>query len=233
MMVAELGDSWGQTSLALPRLRLYSNGALLQAERISAAWDELHAQERANAEARARGEWTQLNIPFAASAQIAGQILIDVHAFAICWETCRQMLQYCSTLPWRAGNNVWSRRHQLFAPYKTLRDHLEHFRERLPGGDRDITEHVQSGGASQLMWSSGSLGADRTYTFAGKKYDVSQAAAEKLKSIVDEFETELADEVRKQYLRYVTTRIEEENELRAEGARQVQAEPGQRAAEQE
>lgn len=231
-MVMQLGDNWSQTSLALHRLRLYAKGALLQADRISSAWDELQAQGRANAEARERGEWPQMVDHFAASRSITDRILIDVHAFAICWETCRQMLEYCSTLPWRAGNNVWSRRHRLFAPYKTLRDHLEHFRERLPGGDRDVTEHVQSGDAAQLMWSSGSLGADRTYTFAGQKYDVSPAAAEKLKCIVDEFETELADEVRKHYLRYLTTRIEEEDKLRAEAMRQAQAGSGQRGAEQ-
>ena len=75
--------------------------------------------------------------------------------------------------------------------YKEARDHLEHFDERLPGGNPHqryssvpIYDRVSSGGLSRS-------GDHRTWEFFGDSWDVSAGTVNELRRIAFDFETKI------------------------------------------
>jgi hypothetical protein len=122
-------------------------------------------------------------------ARTMNQAFADLHLYFVCWSHVRMMLALVST---RSGFGIAvpQQDRAKLDRYKQARDHLEHFDERLPGGNPrprhlstvPIYDRVSSGSLSRN-------GDARSWEFFGDSWDVSAGTVNELHSIAFDFET--------------------------------------------
>lgn len=110
-----------------------------------------------------------------------GTLFADVHFYVICWARIAKLSQFISrTTRFRRVGLVLRRYHPELDEMIQLRDHLEHFEERLPGGTK--REQLQQPNDLFNM-------ADDHATFGGHKFDVGPNSLKVLRAIVAELRT--------------------------------------------
>jgi hypothetical protein len=119
------------------------------------------------------------------------QIFTEIHFYFIAWNTILNMVKVLiSSSRLSCIKPLFSRHKQVLEHYGSGRHDLEHFSERLPGGNR---VHTMS-----APYDIGNLHGSH-FTFGGKKWDVGPKSIEPLKSLVKELEQEVRREAIDRY----------------------------------
>ena len=103
----------------------------------------------------------------------------DVHFYFVCWSHVGKMMQVAVRAAKQPPlTTFWGKTHTKFDEYDKVRDRLEHFDERLPGGKR-VNEAVDPGDLGRF---------DETeFWLGGLSWDIGPASILRLEELASEF----------------------------------------------
>jgi len=129
---------------------------------------------------------------------------IEAHFYLICWDAVAKIIDtICqSGSGLKAPRSVWKRHRKTLESYQEVRDHLEHWTERLPWEKKkkDQWQRSSSQGSNKISGNMGYVLLKRTFTFRDeeghdKEVDISPASAELLEHICKQLNEEMVDEL--------------------------------------
>jgi len=175
------GDRWVATLTALHHAEAYVQGAALQQNRIARIDRRLHldttrAESQNGATTRRRRSLSR-DIPAMAR---------EIHFYLICWNTVGRNLRLIQELTqFRAVRQALRPHYGLFKQYTDMRDHLEHFDDRLRR--RDSAGGRRRGGAKVMKQPNDFGNSSRNvYSFGGDRLDISQKSLLTLRRVVEQ-----------------------------------------------
>jgi hypothetical protein len=123
----------------------------------------------------------------------SGAALCEAHFFFICWDSIYKVFENLreSRYGFVTPRDVLKRHRAALKSYRTARDHMEHFPERLPGQKRT----VWMGDSNSITGSVPGIRRDGIFVFHGQEWDVTERSRELLRTIVTEFVEGIAAEV--------------------------------------
>jgi hypothetical protein len=148
----------------------YLEGARVQMQRIWVNWEK--------AKARTAEDWRVAH----------SQTFRDIHYYFICWDTTLKMILFLKK--WSglsAPQRVYRQYKSELEKYKSGRDHLEHFEDRLLGKKKNREKLAQPGHL-------GDLDILGNYYFGGEHFDVSPKNVSLLEEIVSTLKIKLYEE---------------------------------------
>jgi hypothetical protein len=158
--------------LALRRIEAYVQAAQVQAARLKAPITA-YLKEVAVEDPTSMPEWP------------GAQLAADAHFYFICWDsvaknltTLRVNLAGLST-----PRKVWRKYREPLERYRSARDHLEHYSERLPMGKHSHWKYEQTEGSEMVRGDPGAVRLGSIFTLNGEEWDVSPAGAAVLESL--------------------------------------------------
>lgn len=120
------------------------------------------------------------------------ELFAEAHFYFICWRMIGEMLEAVrSRCQLRPLNQFMSQHKTKFAAYDTVRNHLEHFRERLPGGAR-VHELQVPNDLGNFSTAKGGF----TFRLNAQRWDISRRSLDDLSAIVKGFKATLLNAAR-------------------------------------
>lgn len=175
------GDRWVAVLAALHQVEAYVQGAALQQTRIAKVARRLNARLTQNDSKAWGATRQQRSLPRDIPAMAR-----DIHFYLICWNAVGRNLRLIHELTGsRAVRQAMRPYHSLFKQYTDMRDHLEHFDDRLrrrnPAGGRRR-------GRSKTIKQPSDMGnfSRNVYSIGGDKIDISQQSLLTLRRIVEQ-----------------------------------------------
>ena len=103
----------------------------------------------------------------------------DAHLYIVCWSHIGKMMQVATRAAKQPTMTAfWGKCHAKFDEYDKVRDHLEHFDERLPGGKR-TDEGVDPGDLGRFdEWE---------FSLGGLTWDIGPASIQLLEELASEY----------------------------------------------
>jgi len=174
------GEGQIETIVALRHLENYVQGAIVQQARI----ERLHRQLKRRV---TRHDHTR---PSAASLRRGGgdisAMAREIHFYLICWNVVGRNLRLIQELTKSPAVGRAIRPHRmLFEKYKDMRDHLEHFDDRLRSRQGTLSHRRGPGRQMKQPSDMGNFSRDK-YTFGGESLDISRRSALGLQQIVEQ-----------------------------------------------
>lgn len=177
-------------SVALRRINDYLTAARNQIRRIKRCRDR---RDRMIADMEKSISQTAWQMPLRRRQRTSSQVFRDIHFYFVCWDTIHKMIGFLKDRSgFKVVGDLYKCHRKILKHYSDVRDHLEHYRERIEG--RKKNENLAN------SWDMGNL-EGYVYTINRERYDAGPVSLKQLEKVVSELNIKIYEETSQRYQR--------------------------------